>query len=92
MKAPRVFRPSQSHITADIMARFLDHQAELADCIRALDPGDLGRVITSPANHWVVYSLGDACRIIRAHEALHFRQAKNSLELCHSKTGTGVTG
>jgi hypothetical protein len=86
MEAPAVFRPSQSSIPSDIVPRFLAHQDELAAYIRGLREDDLGRVITSPASRWVVYSLRDTCRIIAAHEALHFRQAKRTLELSQSKT------
>ncbi len=85
MKAPADFWPSESDIPADIIPRFLTHQEELAAHICELREDDLGRVITSPANRWVVYSLTDTCRIIAAHESLHFRQAKGTLELFQTR-------
>ncbi|HEV2859478.1 MAG TPA: DinB family protein [Pyrinomonadaceae bacterium] len=76
-KAPKGIRPSASGVDPRVVARFVEHQGELGRQMRAAGGVDLRRtVITSPISGFVTYSLGDACRIVVAHERRHFEQAR----------------
>ena len=76
-KAPRAVRPTASGVAADIVARFVEHQGELARRLRAAEGADARRtVVTSPISALVTYSFGDACRIVVAHERRHLEQAR----------------
>ena len=81
MKAPSVFRPSQSNITADIVSVFKTHNEELLSYFQSLDAVDHQKVIiTSPAAYFVTYSLFNAIRILTNHEERHYQQAMRALE------------
>jgi len=76
-KAPRGVRPAASGVAADIVARFVEHQGELARRLRAAEGVDARRtVVTSPISGFVTYRFDDACRIVVAHERRHFEQAR----------------
>lgn len=75
--APKGIRPSASGVDSRVVARFVEQQGELGRQMRAAGGLDLRRtVITSPISGFVTYSLGDACRIVVAHERRHFEQAR----------------
>ncbi len=75
--APRGLRPTASGVGSDIVARFVEHQGELARRLRAAEGVDARRtVVTSPISALVTYRFGDACRIVVAHERRHFEQAR----------------
>ena len=75
--APKGIRPSASGVDPRVVARFVEQQGELGREMRAAGGVDLRRtVITSPISGFVTYSLGDACRIVVAHERRHFEQAR----------------
>lgn len=76
-KAPRVFLPATSDVSADVIERFAEHQDELAARVRATAGADLRRtIVTSPVSALATYSLLDAYRIVVAHERKHFEQAR----------------
>jgi hypothetical protein len=79
--SPPAFRPSNSAISADIVARFSTEQAELItlmqDCAEL--PGET-IIIPSPASDLISYSLFDAFRIMTVHEQLHLGQALRAWE------------
>lgn len=76
-KAPRVFRPAESDVEPDVIAKFVRHQAEVAELMRATEGADLrGLKVTSPVSAVATYSLLDAYRIVVAHERKHFEQAR----------------
>ena len=76
-KAPRVFEPAKSDVDAGVIARFVQHQAEVAALMRATEGADLrGLKVTSPVSPVATYSLLDAYRIVVAHERRHFEQAR----------------
>jgi hypothetical protein len=76
-KAPRVFEPSRSDVSGDVIGRFAAHQEELTTLMRATAGADLrGLKVTSPVSPVATYSLLDAYRIVVAHERKHFEQAR----------------
>jgi hypothetical protein len=76
-KAPRVFEPAKSDVDAQVIARFVQHQSEVATLMRATEGADLrGLKVTSPVSAVATYSLLDAYRIVVAHERKHFEQAR----------------
>ena len=75
--APQAIRPEASGVGSDIVARFAEHQGELARRLRAAEAFDTRRtVVTSPISGFVTYRFGDACRIVVAHERRHLEQAR----------------
>jgi hypothetical protein len=77
-----IWKPSESSLSKDIVARFVEHQEKLKQKI--LQSEDLlrqGAVISSPANPKIVYKLDAAFKIILAHEERHFQQAKKLLQI-----------
>lgn len=80
MKAPKVFQPSQSTISADIVSRFLDHQSELKGLMERMDMwADHRVVIASPAASMLTYQLDTCLTIIVQHETRHINQAERVL-------------
>ena len=79
-KAPKAFAPASSSIEAKIVDKFIEHQGEVANRLKALDSVDARRVrVTSPIARFVTYSLLDACTILVYHERRHFEQARRVL-------------
>jgi hypothetical protein len=75
--APRIFRPSSSPIEPDVYERFQAHQEQLIGYMRACQDSPIDElIISSPVAVWMVYSLGDAFRIVVAHQYLHLMQAE----------------
>ncbi|PSL07392.1 DinB family protein [Cecembia rubra] len=65
----------------DIIEKFLDHQEELKNWIKELEPYiEKETIIHSPANKLIVYSLPQAMDIVIAHEKRHLNQALAVLE------------
>jgi len=70
-----IWEPTTSAIDGDILIRFENHQADLKELIRSnLDL--LDKVIYSPANKNIVYTIEAAFDIIVAHEKRHLEQAR----------------
>ncbi len=77
VSAPRVFQPSSSSITPDVFNRFSAHQAQMIDLMQASQDKPIDAlIISSPVAAWMVYSLGDAFRILVVHQYLHLLQAE----------------
>ncbi len=80
-KAPKVFAPSNSEIDGGIIAKFVAHQDELIEKLKATGKLDLRRTkVTSPVAKFVTYSFWDAYTILVFHERRHFMQAQRVLE------------
>lgn len=80
-KAPRVFLPASSDVSADVIEKFAGHQRELTERMRATASADIRRtMVTSPVAAVATYSLLDAYRIVVAHERKHFEQARRVTE------------
>lgn len=80
MKTFPTWEPSSSNISADILERFSRHHEDLKGLI--LSSKDLiasNTIISSPANHNIVYKLETAFDIIVTHERRHLEQAKEVL-------------
>lgn len=77
LKAPDKIKPSGSALDAQIVARFVEQQREVADHFKQLAVVDAARIImTSPLLSVVTYSLLDAARLIVAHERRHLAQTQ----------------
>ncbi len=82
IKAPKVFRPTASSVSADVVERFAENQQKVIDLMQASAKLDLEKtIITSPVAPFIVYSLFNAFKIVVTHERRHFRQAQNVMEL-----------
>jgi hypothetical protein len=80
-KAPRVFLPASSDVSADVIEKFAEHQQELTERMCATAGADIRRtMVTSPVAAVATYSLLDAYRIVVAHERKHFEQARRVAE------------
>jgi hypothetical protein len=82
MKTTAKAFPSSSQISADIVARYCEHQNELIEHIRRL-PADIDpakTIITSPLMGLVTYRLDDCFTILAVHGPRHFNQAKRVVE------------
>ena len=70
--------PSHELLGADIIARFVEHQAHLVHVLKKL-PADLATrevIITSPLSKLVTYNLSDCLTVLVVHGQRHFRQAE----------------
>lgn len=77
LKSPPTVVPSSSKLDPAIISRFVAHQQELKQKLRAVENLSPEKVImTSPFAGFITYSLLDAARIIIVHERRHFEQAK----------------
>jgi hypothetical protein len=77
-KNPKIFDPSSSTISTDILNNFTQHQEVVKNYFRQLlrlDTNNL--VITSPVTSVITYSLQDGLQIIAGHEQRHINQALN---------------
>ncbi len=80
--APKVFRPTRSRISGDVVERFTAQQAEAARLMEQSAELDLEKtIVTSPVARFVTYSMLDAFKILVNHERRHFRQAKNLMKM-----------
>ena len=79
MNTSRKAYPSASEIDDRIVARFEEHNRELAGHIEKISPDiDLARIITSPLASLVTYSLDDCLTMLVVHERRHVLQAKRA--------------
>ena len=79
MKTFPLWEPSAGTIEKDILKKFASHQDELkALIVSSSDLLDQGKIISSPANKNIVYTLKCAFDIIVTHERRHLEQAKET--------------
>lgn len=77
MKTFLVWEPSTSTIEAGILERFVAQQDQLKNLIQEVVAGNLlEKVVGSPANSFIVYTLRAAFDILVVHEKRHLEQAK----------------
>ncbi|MCL6259460.1 DinB family protein [Aquiflexum sp. TKW24L] len=75
-----LWEPKLTTEDATVLERFQNHQEELKNWIKEMQPFlEKKTIIHSPANKLIVYSLEKAIDIIVAHEQRHIDQAKNLL-------------
>lgn len=81
VNAPKAFRPSSSHIPADIIPKFAAMEQRWIASLQRTGGIDIGQVIiTSPVAAVITYSLLDGMRLMAVHELRHFEQAKRVME------------
>ncbi|RPI16037.1 MAG: DinB family protein [Ignavibacteriae bacterium] len=80
VKTFKVFMPSKSEVSKDIIKQFNEHQEILKKMMYKTDSADHSIIITSPVSKYITYSLQDANTIIVFHERRHFNQAKRVME------------
>jgi len=79
--APRAFVPPPDSAPMETVKTFIQTQEELQRLVRAADGVDLGRVkVTSPINKRLKFTLGQAFRLLAAHERRHLWQARGVRE------------
>lgn len=77
MKTFPVWEPSSSAIEAGVLERFVAQQEQLKDLTQEVIAGNLlEKVVGSPANSFIVYTLRAAFDIMVVHEKRHLEQAK----------------
>lgn len=77
-----IWEPSSTMLPDNIIQIFADHQMALKDLItQSKDLILAEKVIVSPANKNIVYTIGNAFEIIVTHEERHLAQATEVLEL-----------
>ena len=80
-KTQPIWEPTQSNVNANIIQQFLEMQERfkkfIAECN---DLVESNTVIHSPAAKFITYTIGDAFKIIAAHEQRHLIQAKEVLK------------
>jgi hypothetical protein len=82
VKAPNVFRPAASKVSADVVDRFAANQERIIELMSRSDKLDLEKtIVTSPVARFITYSLFNAYKIVVTHERRHFRQAQNVMQL-----------
>ena len=82
MKTFPIWEPSQSDLPADMVDRFLKHQAKLKSRMEDAAPLLESNVtIHSPASRMIVYPLNDAFENIVTHEERHLEQIKDVLDI-----------
>lgn len=82
LPAPQTFRPTNSAVEPQICAQFSTQQQELIGYMQRSRDLPLDTIImSSPIAVFVVYSVGDAYRILVAHQHLHIQQAERLLKL-----------
>lgn len=76
IKTMKIWEPTTSQVTGDIITRFSEHQRVLLEQIKRIMPFvEQGAVIHSPAGKVIVYKLEKAIDIMIAHERRHLNQA-----------------
>ncbi|MEP6925620.1 MAG: DinB family protein [Pyrinomonadaceae bacterium] len=82
LKAPKIFRPVQSRVGADIVEKFVENQRKIVDLMHRSENLDLEKtIVTSPVAPIVTYSLFNTYKIVVTHERRHFRQAQEIMKL-----------
>jgi hypothetical protein len=80
-KAPRKFRPPSDQPLARVWPQFLAFQDRLLDLIQDANGVDLGKTkVQLPATQKIKLTLGQAFRLVTAHERRHLWQARQVKE------------
>lgn len=81
LPAPKMFRPPLSQPAREVVERFVRMQDEMRVLLREADGVDLGQSkIASPESAWLKMSLGQAFRLVTAHDRRHLWQARKVRE------------
>ena len=77
MKAPKIFQPSQSAVSADVVARFISCHERVSELAAACDGIDFNRVrLSSPVAAFLRLSAADAFQLLSSHAERHLGQAE----------------
>lgn len=80
VKAPSVLRPRPEVVEAGSREAFASEQRRLRDFVLAVRGADLDALmVRSPIASWVRLTVGDALRVVVAHEWRHLAQAERVL-------------
>jgi hypothetical protein len=78
-KNPKLFTPSYSYISSEIVQQFTDHQLKMVDYYNQLKAVDTNKVVIySPVSKMIIYSLHDALNILVRHAQRHLLQAQDA--------------
>jgi len=76
MKTFKIWEPSKSSFTKNILNRFEEHQHRLKEeILKVQDQIKQNAIISSPVNKNIVYKLETALNILITHEERHYEQA-----------------
>ncbi len=79
--APKVFQPSKSAISTDIVDDYKKVSEEIRGFMKAFENKDTAKmIITSPVAKFATYSLENAFKIIVLHDRRHCNQAMRVME------------
>ncbi len=75
-KAPKIFLPSKTEISYNIIKKFEEHQNRLKELFNKLETKNCtGRVMSSPVAPLITLRVSDVMQIITVHEQRHLQQA-----------------
>ncbi|MCH2081009.1 MAG: DinB family protein [Saprospiraceae bacterium] len=80
IKAPSIFKPSQSKVSIQIVQDFIQHNQKVIEYFQQLQLKNPQTIITSPAASFVTLRLGTAMQILTNHEERHLFQAQQIKE------------
>lgn len=80
IKAPSIFKPSQSKVSPQIVQDFIQHNQKVIEYFQQLQLKNPQTIITSPAASFVTLRLGTAMQILTNHEERHLFQAQQIKE------------
>jgi len=81
LKTFPIWEPAQGAVRGDILEQFSQHQETLKKWMEQLEESITGgKVIASPANQSIVYTLEKAFEIIVSHEHRHLNQSIESFD------------
>lgn len=81
MTSPRIFAPTQSEISGDVVERFIRSHGTIADLILDCDGLDINRLrLSSPVARLIRINVADAFTILVTHAERHLNQAQNVRE------------
>lgn len=84
MRTFPMWEPAAANVNGDIVSRFDKHQSALKDLIASSEEFiNKGTVISSPANHNIVYTLSKAFEIMITHEERHLNQSVEAFEVIY---------
>jgi hypothetical protein len=90
--SPPIFQPASSQIELDVYERFEAHQKQVIGLMHANQDTPIDElIISSPVAAWLVYSLGDAFRILVVHQYLHLLQAERVKQAAGFPTSGSAT-
>lgn len=76
MSSPKIFNPAQTHISDDVLDRFIQSHENIAELISECDGIDFNRMkLSSPVARIIRINAADAFEILITHAKRHLNQA-----------------